>query len=113
MALMLRRGPDVHFRPDGKMLYTVKCASARPSSGGNFADASHGRTYHQGGFLDTSEVHQVIDTKGRPWAEPTRAGHPDLPSCDGGRCCRPCSEIILPGSCPPPSMFKHKERRLS
>ncbi|CAE7514513.1 hus5, partial [Symbiodinium necroappetens] len=46
-SVPVRRCPDVHFRPDGKMLYTVK-------------------TYHQGGFLDTSEVHQVIDTKGRP-----------------------------------------------
>ena len=25
-ALSLSQGPDVHFRPDGKMLYTVKCA---------------------------------------------------------------------------------------
>ncbi|CAE7025479.1 unnamed protein product [Symbiodinium natans] len=70
-AVPVRRCPDVHFRPDGKMLYTVK-------------------TYHQGGFLDTSEVHQVVDTKGRPFGESTR--------------------IILPGSCPPRSIQGHKEQ---
>ncbi|CAK9099527.1 Tetracycline resistance protein [Durusdinium trenchii] len=50
----VRRCPDVNFRSDGRLIYTKK-------------------TYHQGHFLDISEIHRSYDTKGRRVGEPKRS----------------------------------------
>eukprot|EP00439_Symbiodinium_sp_Y106_P060194 s1588_g8.t2 len=50
-SVPVRRCPDVHFRPDGKMLYTVKCAPSdrhqRPTLGRTYPD-------HSSRFLPTA-----------------------------------------------------------
>lgn len=67
-SVPVRRCPDVNFRKDGQLIYTKK-------------------TYHQGHFLDISEVHRSADKHGRPVGEPKR--------------------ITLAGCAPPPQLLKY------
>ena len=71
-AVPVRRCPEVRFRPDGNMVVSRK-------------------TYHQGQFLDFSEVHRSYDHRGNKLDVPIR--------------------ITLPGSCPPAEVLRYPEMR--
>ncbi|CAK9017465.1 Peptidyl-prolyl cis-trans isomerase B (PPIase B) (Rotamase B) [Durusdinium trenchii] len=71
-SVPVRRCPDVKCLPTGELVYTTK-------------------TFHQGHFLDISEVHRSYDGKGRMLGEPKR--------------------VTLAGSSPPQMLLQYPEMK--